>query len=869
MPWFEPSPLTTITLDQVISGHTCEPITLADFEAYLEYQEHTVENLQFVVWYQSYRTRFLEITKQPKCVATAFTFCTPDAARMEERVRQSERMFDAWTGAGQDGEAPPPVTPISPISPHSDVNSTSPLTTFPTTVAGREQQATVSFRLMNREVDYLNNLPLKNEYSAVVKTFIQSGSPKELSLSDEMREMVLRDATWNTHPDVFLPVYEQIYDTLSTQSLPTFLKLSATNVNFPKAFYWYAFGALYVVFSLVVFFPFVFLGPPEVHKRAWRAISIPFSSLGVMQVYSGWKGLCTEVWSRGRAQLRPWDLQFMEDQDQAREVPSGPVDEEKGLKPQHEQVGTGSSSTLSVLEKAKNGETSTNTRTASGTSTTASPSSPSSAPSAPSPNNHKNEFPFESPKQVVDITAKPTMFGPERPLLDPRIRKVHALIVRDMLLVGVVWTAVWVAVDLKNPLTSIRTAMTSKRPSRQTTHTDSQNSEPAPPPSPQHNPKHLQPQLPGDPHLLHPNGQPLIRIQHVARLYKLAATPAPARVQSGARGPGRIMPPRRRANGGSNATANGAVITQPPIPAPTTMMPPATASPALHPNKQALIQIKDVQRVYKLGIMPSLEGLQSDPWVALPRPYPSDSRPVGAEGVRAVSDQVATPLAAQPPATTSPPAPPTLPVTVPATAAPAMHSNGQRYIQIKDVSRVYRLAITPSVAMFKKVPGLPPTSNVATGSEVTPEQVNAAMKVRGELRTKPLSTSSGPVAAQGRSGAGLAVPAGGSGGVGSQDKLHPNGKKLIKYSDIKRVYGLDEPISMMFFSRLRFDAPVDAVEVEDALTEMREMMGAQDDSGSDDDYFTPNHFSGRRRIMLENYTVSAVGKHAKGRYLWD
>lgn len=88
----------------------------------------------------------------------------------------------------------------------------------------------------------------------------------------------------------FLPVYEQIYDTLSMQSLPAFLRLAATNVNMPKALYWYAFGFLYMIFSLVVFIPLVFMGPGSVHKRSWRCFSIPFSSLGMMQIYSGYRG---------------------------------------------------------------------------------------------------------------------------------------------------------------------------------------------------------------------------------------------------------------------------------------------------------------------------------------------------------------------------------------------------------------------------------------------------------------------------------------------------------------------------------------------------------------------------------------------------
>jgi len=431
-------------------------------------QEHTVENLQFVVWYQSYRARFFDLTKQPKkCTATAFKFQAPDAARLDERVRESERAYDAVRQQSSQNDVRatglPPVSPVTPVSPTSPTYADSS-STFPFNHASSLGQPPPSIQPLER--DYLSNESLKKECSAVLQTFIKPGSPKELSLSDEMREMVSRDATWNTHPDVFLPVYEQIYDTLSTQSLPNFLKLSATNVNLPKALYWYAFGTAYMVFSLVIFIPLVLLGPGSVHERSWRCFSIPFSSLGLMQLYSGWKGLCTEVWSRGRAQLRPWDLQFLEEHEtstgpseQSRST-AGPVDVEKGLKADVQVVGSSSSaSTLSVSNN--DAEKKPTTRTASGTSTTSSSEdrpaliTPGTGTGTAQASPRRSEFPFETQREKAEVTAEPRMFGPERPLLDPRIRKVHALIVRDMLVVGVLWTAVWVAVVCAVPTRSV------------------------------------------------------------------------------------------------------------------------------------------------------------------------------------------------------------------------------------------------------------------------------------------------------------------------------------------------------------------------------------------------------------------------------
>ena len=36
----------------------------------------------------------------------------------------------------------------------------------------------------------------------------------------------------------FLPVYEEVYHTLETQSLPHFLSYASTNVNQPKQMFW-------------------------------------------------------------------------------------------------------------------------------------------------------------------------------------------------------------------------------------------------------------------------------------------------------------------------------------------------------------------------------------------------------------------------------------------------------------------------------------------------------------------------------------------------------------------------------------------------------------------------------------------------------
>ncbi|KAH8096619.1 hypothetical protein BXZ70DRAFT_1009622 [Cristinia sonorae] len=511
--WWEPSPLASISLDQLVAGHTCDPISLADFEAYLQYKEHTLENLQFVIWFQSYRARFFDLAPAVQALSPGpakFTFNPPDSARLQKRVEESGKMYEALTLQRLQSRTHQLNSPISPISPTSFCSSsTSPMDHIHSMssplLKQRPQTFLGSFQPLQRE--YLDKQPMRKECAAVLQTFIISGAPKELSLSDEMREMVLKDATWNTHPDVFLAVYEQIYDTLSTQSLPRFLALSSTNVNLPKALYWYAFGVAYILFALVIFICTALLGPTSVRKRAWRCFSIPFSSLGSMLLYSGYKGLCTEVWSRGRAQLRPWELQlYGETVDDEENTVTHQLVSGSGLSSSSSSRGNGglnsSSTTVNVngsgggsgKAKAKGKEDeefghelatlrngvdvgvgvepdTTNTDAPSSLSLsvvttssklTAPPSSSSSPFSSPpslleTPKNNKHsEDPQKAEKEEVTTTVKPKMFGPERPLLDPRIRRVHALIVRDMALVGVVWTTVWVVLVCCVPARGVR-----------------------------------------------------------------------------------------------------------------------------------------------------------------------------------------------------------------------------------------------------------------------------------------------------------------------------------------------------------------------------------------------------------------------------
>lgn len=82
--------------------------------------------------------------------------------------------------------------------------------------------------------------------------FFTEGSPHELSLDQEVREFVLSNLEYNTHPDIvglnhhqycrttnhvrfqFLSAYDEVYTLIETSSFPQFLIVQSMNINMPR-----------------------------------------------------------------------------------------------------------------------------------------------------------------------------------------------------------------------------------------------------------------------------------------------------------------------------------------------------------------------------------------------------------------------------------------------------------------------------------------------------------------------------------------------------------------------------------------------------------------------------------------------------------
>ncbi|KAI0681916.1 hypothetical protein BC835DRAFT_1425088 [Cytidiella melzeri] len=500
-------PLATLTLDDILAGKTCEPISLKDFESFLMYKQHSVEYLRFVVWYQSYRSRFLSLPPQLQSLSPPVSGAGPSTSTLDFKLPSPARLARFTSKASS------------------------------TTLSSQTRlYATASRATTACLMPQADRQPFRVECASVANTFLvpsPSSSPATLSMTLDIPSTLL-DATLahlaqTTHPSVFHPIYQLAYEILQTSSLPFFLLEGETNINREKQLYWWLYGVCTFLVGWAVAIGCLFIehnsdgdSANQIHapQRAWRLWAVPFLDLGGMQMYAGYRSFCTEVWGRGAAQLRPWELTIPDDENSAAR-PSSPQDDscqKEHFQPNAEfslhsrSVGSsnvtkvplddvpdfdldlnspgpiilpsfhpssndqkhaptlfdiGSSahrdtwgpppSKLPQLVDADDAESLPPTPFTPPTPNSAYPLLQNPGPSSPTPSssNCYPPRPWSTSSQVslrqVNLSSRARIFGPERVVLDPRIQAVHRRVMTDILVVGFVWGVVWTVVVLCLP----------------------------------------------------------------------------------------------------------------------------------------------------------------------------------------------------------------------------------------------------------------------------------------------------------------------------------------------------------------------------------------------------------------------------------
>ncbi|KZT70343.1 hypothetical protein DAEQUDRAFT_764788 [Daedalea quercina L-15889] len=511
------------SLAMVMSGDTCYPVSLKNFEAYLTHKEYSVEILQFVVWFQDYRQRFLALPGHRQAASpgrSKFAFALPSPARTAQRVRASKALADSMYAGGSSLGAG--ARSLSSTSTNVDTRgSLTPVETS-TSIAQRDylfsrdshpayglplsvltspplsQAAEVPFASSASGSVRPNEQPFRQECMRIVATFLRPDAAKELPLDPTVRDTVIRDLTWNTHPDVLLPIYEEMFQTLETISLPRFLAEASNNINRPKQLLWYSLGVIDTLLGILLAVLLVCLVPiPPESNRAWRLFSVVPAMVGMCQLYSAYRGFCSQVWWRGATQLHEWELEEMDAKTEAYWdsllAPTSPsaapssihvydvITPERRLSYPHDTKTEERWDERTGADRPASGRTVT-FRLAHldiawprhghedkqapapaqanqmrprlpplSTSLRLQARSKVRASSMPAPAQH--EFDLEKARGEQDAHARrrPPIFGPEKVVLDPRIRTLHLAVMRDLVCFGVVSTAAFAAIVLAVP----------------------------------------------------------------------------------------------------------------------------------------------------------------------------------------------------------------------------------------------------------------------------------------------------------------------------------------------------------------------------------------------------------------------------------
>ncbi len=198
-----------------------------------------------------------------------------------------------------------------------------------------------------------------------------------------------------------------------------------------------------------------------------------------MQMYSAWRGFCSQVWSRASRQLHPWEM----DEDiegvrvivTAERLRSSLVEleklpdsnsysraEENSDGGSATSFGVSSSSVAPIFESQGLSYQRQDGRTGSLTGTrTSGEAFP--IDHRPTPNEIAGANPASPTKQLMEgfrymrnwksagKYSTPKIFGPERVVLDERIIRLHRMVMRDILVVGAFWAVLWTVLCLAVP----------------------------------------------------------------------------------------------------------------------------------------------------------------------------------------------------------------------------------------------------------------------------------------------------------------------------------------------------------------------------------------------------------------------------------
>ena len=142
------------------------------------------------------------------------------------------------------------------------------------------------------------------QIDSMIVSFLTSRGTKELNLPSQLRTRAIRAARESTHPDVFEPVNEHIWDLLLNCSHPNFIRYITCNAHPPRIWCAYVAGSLMISLSLLEALLCIVYGLGQ----AWRVFSLPLFLIGSTAFVAARYGMCVVLYGLQHRQLQPWEL---------------------------------------------------------------------------------------------------------------------------------------------------------------------------------------------------------------------------------------------------------------------------------------------------------------------------------------------------------------------------------------------------------------------------------------------------------------------------------------------------------------------------------------------------------------------------------
>jgi len=315
-----------LSFDRIIAGGTCPPCTTRDFMNYLQYVEHSAENLSFYLWYRNYVERFDKLPASEKALAPEWS-----AAQMDNEINQPARrkktpaaIATVLEGTEFVGTAPLASEKSDPFNdPRSESPETLRTPASPTspTFSTFSSSFTSSERPVSGRLDYVRKAdeamtdagmrwkpftaqPFREEMTRIITLYIAVDGSRQLNLSDRERNAVLHALQHTTHPSALRAAFTSAEYSLRRQAHPNFIRWTICNGNRPRVIFARGLGVSLILLGILA----DLLITLSSAGRGWRVLPIIGLMLGVSTLIAAWKGMCVVLHGMHHRHLRPWEL---------------------------------------------------------------------------------------------------------------------------------------------------------------------------------------------------------------------------------------------------------------------------------------------------------------------------------------------------------------------------------------------------------------------------------------------------------------------------------------------------------------------------------------------------------------------------------